>query len=163
MRVSNPLIKRRKRKINLDNLISDLDNLRFIVLYQQHIDTFGINSVKAPVITKLINSYKGKIEIQKTTVIVDGCPLPSVQEDIHQILSKNYGKKLSKSQIQFIDEADKYYKVVNSADGLAYQLNKAYKDIVEGKSGPFDDRRVDFHIINDPRKGKKPKYLRKYL
>jgi len=157
------MVKRRKRKINLDNLISDIDNLRFIVLYQQHIDTFGINSVKAPVITKLINSYKGKIDIQKTTVIVDGFPLPSVQEDIHQILSKNYGKKLSKSQIQFIDEADKYYGVVNVADSIAYQLNKAYNDIVEGKTGPFDERRVDFHIINDSKKGKKPKYLRKYL
>ncbi len=163
MRVSNPLIKRRKRKINLDNILSDLDNLRFIVLYQQHIDTFGVNSVKAPVITKLINSYKEKIDIRKTTVIIDGCPLPSVQEDIHQILSKNYGKKLSKSQIQFIDEADKYYRVVNSADSLAYQLNKAYRDIVEGKSGPFDNRRIDFHVIQDSKKGRKPKFIKNYL
>ena len=162
VRTSDILVKRRKRKIDLDNLISDLDNLSFIVLYQQHIDTFGVNSVKVPVITKLTESYSDVIDIKKTALLIDGCPLPSVQEDIHKIFSKTYGK-ISKSQIQFIDEADKYYKVVNAADSIAYQLNRAYKDVLEGKKGPFDSRRISFQILGDSKKEKRQKYVRNFF
>ena len=163
IRTTEPLIKKRKRKINLDNLISDVENLKFIVLYHQHIDTFGINSVKTPVISKLVNSYMGKINIRETTILVDGSPQLSVQEDVHRILSKNYREKLSKSQIQFIDEADKYYGVVNLADSLAYQLNRAYRDIPEHRLGPFEKNRVQFRIISESKRGNKPKCMKKLM
>jgi len=163
IRTTEPLIKKRKRKINLDNLISDIENMKFIVLYHQHIDTFGINSVKTPVISKLVSSYMGKINIKETTVLVDGSPLLSVQEDVHCILSKNYGERLSKSQIQFIDEADKYYGVVNLADSLAYQLNKSYRDIPENRIGPFEKNRVQFRVINESKRGNKPRCIKKLI
>ncbi len=163
VRRSNILTKKRRRKINLDNLISDIDNIRFVVLYQKHINTFGINSVKVPVVTKLINSYNNKIDIEKTKIIVDGSPPPSVNEDIHFVLSKTYGKNLSRSQIQFIDEADKYYNIVNVADSIAYQLNKAYSDVIEGKGGPFEEKRVNFDLVCDSKPSRKQKYLRKIL
>ena len=100
----------------------------------------------------MIGSYKEQIDILQTQVIIDGDLAQQQISDISELVSKTYNKKTHKSQFQPVEGGDRYYKIVNLADTIAYQLRNLYLNLAEGKKGPYDERRVQFNLMQRPKK-----------
>jgi len=147
IKLQNRLTKKRKG-VNIEKLLEEVEDFRFVVLEEKHISKIGWNAIKVPTIGLLVTAMSDRIYLPDTQIIVDGQPgSPHFHEDIRQIVSGHYTCRLKKEQLIFRADADRDYWVVNRADLIAYQLRRLYEKLANPSKGPYKDYRIPFEEV----------------
>ena len=147
----------------MEETILSYEDVRFLIVQPEHVERFGPNGVKAQAISTLVSSMIEKLDTGSFTVLIDGEKPREHSEDIAYFIRQKTGKEIPTSEIQFVANGDRTYKVVNAADEIAHQLAAIYRKLRTFKGAPYSDLRTPFEITigNGERKRNKSTFVKK--
>ena len=129
-------------------------DLKFLLLYQEHVDCLGINAPKISAYGQLLASFK---YAHPTKVLIDGSGNSKQKQDLQHIISKHTS---GDHKLRFIKKGDQHFPIINKADNIAYLLFRVYNRLPHGEVGPLDEYRVDFDIkVTPPADTEKKGYI----
>lgn len=126
----------------IEELLAEVKDMRFIVLYRKHISRLGRIGIKAPAMHRLISSLDSTVDIEMARIIIDGEHIPATHSDLREMLQESFDVPIDPTHISFLEKADKHVPLVNKADIFAYNLMRIYENIPLNRRGPFNNHRV---------------------